>query len=79
MVRIFAQRAFPLCSASADWLEGTVVPVADGDILTVLAAIPTQHRIRFGGIDAPEKRQAFGNVSRQQLADAVFQSRVRVE
>jgi len=48
-----------------------------------LNAVPddakTQHRIRLSGIDAPERRQDFGNVSRQILADAVFQRRVVVE
>jgi endonuclease YncB( thermonuclease family) len=60
-------------------LEGLVVAVADGDTLTVLDDTQTQHRIRLSGIDAPEKGQPFGNVSKQNLADAVFQKRVAVE
>lgn len=78
LLLVLALVTLPL-TASADWLEGTVVAIADGDTLTVLDATQTQHRIRLAGIDAPEKRQAFGNVSRQHLADAVFQRRVRVE
>lgn len=65
--------------ACAEVLEGLVVGVADGDTLTVLDDTKEQHRIRLSGIDAPEKRQPFGNVSRQHLADAVFQRRVLVE
>lgn len=33
----------------------------------------------MSGIDAPEKRQAFGNVSKQNLARLVFQKEVTVE
>jgi endonuclease YncB( thermonuclease family) len=35
--------------------------VADGDTITVLDADKVQHKIRLAGIDAPEKKQAFGN------------------
>lgn len=66
-------------AARAELLEGLVVAVADGDTLTVLDDAKTQHRIRLSGIDAPERRQPFGTVSRQHLADAVFQRRVVVE
>ncbi len=58
-------------SASAAELAGKVVRVADGDTITVLDASKTQHRIRMTGIDAPESSQAFGNRSRQSLADLV--------
>ena len=37
----------------------------------VLAYAATQHKIRLTGIDAPEKRQAFGNVSKQSLVELV--------
>lgn len=45
-------------SAYADLLSGRVVGVADGDTITLLDANNTQHKIRLGGIDAPEKKQA---------------------
>ena len=63
----------------ADTLLGKVINVADGDTITVLDDTHTQHKIRLTGIDAPEKRQAFGNVSKQSLADMVAGQPVAVE
>ena len=63
----------------ADTLLGKVINVADGDTITVLDNTNTQHKIRLTGIDAPEKRQAFGNVSKQSLADMVAGQSVAVE
>ena len=51
--------------SAASVLEGTVVKIADGDTITVLDSDKVQHRVRIAGIDAPEKRQAFGNASRE--------------
>jgi endonuclease YncB( thermonuclease family) len=59
-------------------LFGTVVAVADGDTLTVLDASRRQHKIRLSGIDAPERRQAYGERSKQHLAAIVFQKPARV-
>jgi endonuclease YncB( thermonuclease family) len=66
-------------TALADTLDGRVVGVTDGDTITVLDADNVQHKIRLAGIDAPEKRQAFGNVSRQHLADQVFQKDATID
>lgn len=65
-------------SAQADIISGRVVSIADGDTLTVLDASNTQHKIRLAGIDAPEKKQPFGNASRQHLAQQVFSKAVLV-
>ena len=59
-------------------IVGEVVSVADGDTLTVLDASREKHRIRLSGIDAPEKRQAYGERSKQHLAALVFRKTVRV-
>jgi endonuclease YncB( thermonuclease family) len=52
-----------------------VIGVTDGDTLTVLyveAGTKTPRRVRLGGIDAPEKAQAFGSLAREQLAQLAF-------
>lgn len=65
--------------ACADTLQGRVVGVADGDTVTVLDASDTQHKIRLAGIDAPEKKQPFGQVSKQSLSDLVYDKTVQVD
>lgn len=62
--------------AYADF-TGKVVKVADGDTITVLHD-SEQIKIRLAGIDAPEKAQPFGNVSRQSISEIVFGKEVRV-
>ncbi|MCZ2174235.1 MAG: thermonuclease family protein [Burkholderiales bacterium] len=59
-------------SASAETITGRVVGVADGDTVTVLDADRTQHKIRVAGVDAPEKKQAFGQRSKASMSDLVF-------
>ena len=63
----------------ADTLLGKVIHVADGDTITVLDDTNIQHKIRLAGIDAPQKRQAFGNVSKQRLSEMVAGQFVAVE
>lgn len=65
--------------AVADTLTGRVVGVADGDTITVLDANRRQHKIRLGGIDAPEKAQPYGQRSKENLSRMVFGKNVRVE
>ena len=65
--------------AWAATLEGHVVGVAEGDTITILDATKAQYKIRLAGIDAPEKRQPFGNVSKQSLSDMVFGKQVVVD
>lgn len=67
------------CSAwGGNSAEGLVVSVHDGDTLTVLVGKP-QVKVRLAEIDAPKLRQAFGNRSRQSLADLCFQESAKVE
>ena len=57
--------------ALAEELRGKVVSIADGDTITVLDAEKAQHKIRLQGIDAPEKKQAFGTKSKEMLTEKV--------
>ena len=58
---LFGGCAFSGPTFGAEWIvEGRVVGVSDGDTITVLDNSNTQRKIRFAGIDAPEKGQAFG-------------------
>jgi endonuclease YncB( thermonuclease family) len=66
-------------SCNAATITGQVVGVADGDTITVLDADKVQHKIRLAGIDAPEKKQPFGNRSKESLSDMVFDKTVNVE
>ncbi len=68
-----------LAPAFAESLTGKVVKVADGDSITVLDSTNTQHRIRLQGIDAPERKQAFGNASKKHLASLVAGKKVTVK
>lgn len=54
-----------------------VVGISDGDTFTARCSAG-QVRVRFQGIDAPESKQAFGNVARQYLAQLVFRQNVRI-
>lgn len=63
----------------AETLTGYVVGISDGDTLTVLDKTSQQHKIRLAGIDAPEKAQAFGDRSKQNLAALTFNRKVVVE
>lgn len=68
-----------LLSAHGAWaysIQGRVVGVSDGDTITVLDSTKTQHKIRLAGIDAPEKKQAFGQASKKRLSDMVFDREV---
>ncbi|MBL8309474.1 MAG: thermonuclease family protein [Burkholderiales bacterium] len=60
-------------------VTGLVVGVSDGDTITVLDESKTQHKIRLAGIDAPEKKQAFGQRSKEHLSDLVYRKTVTVE
>jgi endonuclease YncB( thermonuclease family) len=66
-------------AAQAALLEGRVVAVADGDTITILDNTNTQYKIRLAGIDAPEKKQPFGNVSKKFLSDLVYDKQVSVD
>lgn len=52
-------------------LEGKVIKVSDGDTITVMDTAKEKYKIRLAGIDAPEKKQDFGNAARKVLAGKI--------
>ena len=66
-------------SLHADELRGKVVSIADGDTITVLDSAKVQHKIRLQGIDAPEKKQAFGTKSKERMSEKVGGEEVVVQ
>lgn len=57
----------PALTAEQWVVKGRVVGVADGDTITILDLDKRQHKIRFNGIDAPEKGQASGLRSKENV------------
>lgn len=58
-----------------------VVGISDGDTLTARCGEPGEYqqvKVRISAIDAPEKRQAFGEKSRQHLAQLCFQQQAKI-
>ncbi len=70
-----------LCSAlaQADTLSGWVVKVLDGDTIAVQDSSRQQYIVRLAGIDAPDRLQAFGDQSQQNLGSLVYGRDVTVE
>ena len=60
-------------------VTGKVVALHDGDTLIVRDDKQVQHKIRLAGIDAPERKQAYGKQARENLSGKVFGQTVRVE
>lgn len=58
---------------------GKIVGVTDGDTVKVLDGNKTLTKICLLAIDAPEKKQAYGNKSKQALSEKIFGKEVRVE
>lgn len=65
--------------AQAEIISGKVVGVSDGDTITLLDSSNTQFKIRLSGIDAPEKKMAYGNRSKDHLSNLVFGKTVDAE
>ncbi len=53
-------------------VTGRVVGITDGDTATVLDSSRTQYKVRLAGIDAPEKKQPFGQKSKEALSDCAY-------
>ena len=69
--------AISLLTLSAAEIRGKVVAITDGDTIKVLDDLDKGVlKIRLNKIDAPEKKQAFGQKSKQYLSNLVFGKQV---
>ena len=62
---------FASMASTAGTLIGSVIGIADGDTLTLLVDRQA-YKVRIAGIDAPEKRQAWGEKSKTNLSRLAF-------
>jgi endonuclease YncB( thermonuclease family) len=62
---------FGVTTVSASTLEGLVVGVTDGDTVTILVD-RREVKVRVAGIDAPEKKQPFGQRSKQAMSECAY-------
>ena len=69
----------PIFLSVLTWTYRKEVKVSDGDTVTILTSDKTQHKIRLNDIDAPEKKQAFGNKSKDNLAKYIAGKTVTVQ
>jgi endonuclease YncB( thermonuclease family) len=58
---------------------GKVVKIVDGDTFDILDSLNKVSRIRMNGIDAPEKKQAFGQQSKDMLGRWCFAKTVQIK
>ena len=68
-----------ISAIAGESFSAKVVAVSDGDTITVLDESNWQHKIRLQGIDAPEKRQPYGQRAKSHLSDLVFSKRVELD
>ena len=68
-----------VATAVADTYTARVVAITDGDTIKVLDSQSRLHKIRLAGIDAPEKKQPFGQRSKQHLSEMVFGKEVTLD
>ena len=70
---------FLIPAAYSDQLTGKVVGISDGDTITILTEQNQNIKVRLAEIDAPEKKQPWGQNSKQALSDLIFSLSVTVD
>ena len=76
-ILILAAALLAAGGAQAYELRGKVVAVTDGDTITLLDADKWQQKIRLADIDAPERRQPWGQRAKEALSQMVAGREVR--
>lgn len=71
--------AFLSTISQAQSFSVRVVGISDGDTFTCINDDNLQLKIRINGIDAPEKKQAFGNKSKELLSSLIFGKRINID
>ncbi len=64
---------------AADSITGKVVRVADGDTITILTSDEEQVKIRFAGIDCPERAQPWGRNATEALKTVLTGEPIKVK
>ena len=60
-------------------ISGQVVKISDGDTITILTQERQQVKVRLYGIDAPEKKQPYGQKSKQFLSNLIAGRSVEIQ
>jgi endonuclease YncB( thermonuclease family) len=82
---LFISLIFFLAFLTQSWFSSQsneflrVVGVKDGDTVVLLTAAKEEITVRLSEIDAPERKQAFGTVSRTFLSNLIFGKEVKLE
>lgn len=63
----------------ANDINGRIIAITDGDTIRLLTPDHTLYKVRLAGIDAPEKNQAFGQRSKQTLAECAMDKEARID
>jgi endonuclease YncB( thermonuclease family) len=85
MKYLFISLIFFLAFLTQSWFSSQsneflrVVGVKDGDTVVLLTAAKEEITVRLSEIDAPERKQAFGTVSRTFLSNLIFGKEVKLE
>lgn len=64
---------------SAQSFQVKVVKISDGDTFTAINRDNLQLKFRIWGIDAPEKKQAFGTKSKEYLSSLIFGKTITID
>jgi endonuclease YncB( thermonuclease family) len=68
-----------LTQAQAAEIPVRVIQITDGDTVGVIDSENRSFKVRLSGIDAPEKKQAFSDKSKQALSAKVFEKDIVLE